>query len=181
MSYALRTCTLAVLALGLSACGATGPDSSSSPTAQSTPRSETAGQAAWPAPTDVAQRVVAAGLDLGPMGMAEHYHPQLRVVVKGDEVLVPANIGVDPTTGAMSSLHTHEPDGTLHVEAKQAGERFTLGQFLTEWGVPLSARSLGDVAAGRGSVQVTSNGQRVTGDPRQLRLEPEQQIVVRVP
>ena len=181
MSYLRRACALAVLAFGLSACGATGSDSSRSPHVQFTPNSGSAPKGAWPAPTDVAQRVAAAGLDLGPMGMAEHYHPQLRVVVKGVEVVVPANIGVDPRTGAMSSLHTHEPDGTLHVEAKQAGQRFTLGQFFTEWGVPLSRTSLGGVTAGRGGVQVTNNGQPVSGDPRQLRLQPEQQIVVRVP
>lgn len=86
----------------------------------------------WPAPSDVTARVAAAGLDLGPMGMAEHYHPQLRVVVNSTEVQVPANIGVDPTTGAMSALHTHELDGTIHIEADTAGEVFTLGQLFTQ-------------------------------------------------
>jgi len=67
----------------------------------------------WPTPNNVASRVTAAGLDLGPMGTAEHYHPHLRIVIDGAEIPVAANIGVDPITGAMSALHTHEPDGTL--------------------------------------------------------------------
>lgn len=89
----------------------------------------------WPAPVDdVPARVAAAGLDLGPMGTAEHYHPHLRILANGTEVPVPPNIGVDPATGAMSAVHTHEADGTIHIEAATAGEVFTLGQLFTEWG-----------------------------------------------
>ena len=88
----------------------------------------------WPAPTDVAARVASAGLDLGPMGTAEHYHPHLRIIINGNEVPVPANIGVDPATGAMSALHTHETDGTIHIEANTVGEVFTLGQLFIQWG-----------------------------------------------
>lgn len=51
------------------------------------------------------------------MGTADHYHPHLRIIINGNEVPVPANIGVDPATGAMSALHTHETDGTIHIEA----------------------------------------------------------------
>ena len=79
----------------------------------------------WAAPADVAARVANAGLNLGPMGTAEHYHPQLRIIIHGAEVPVAANIGVDPRTGAMSALHTHEPDGTIHIEADRVGEVFT--------------------------------------------------------
>lgn len=133
----------------------------------------------WPAPTDVTARVAAAGLDTGPMGMAEHYHPVLRVLINGTEVTVPPNIGVDPATGGMSAVHTHEGDGTIHIEADTTGEVFTLGQFFTEWGVKLTSTQIGGVKAQPGQkVIVTSNGKPVTGDPMDLRLEPEQQIVV---
>jgi hypothetical protein len=133
----------------------------------------------WPAPVDVAGRVAAAGLDLGPMGMAEHYHPQLRIIIAGTEVLVPGNIGVDPATGAMSALHTHEPDGTVHIEADTAGEVFTLGQLFTQWGIKLTSTQVGGVRAKNGQkVTLTSNGAPVTGDPANLRLQPEQKIVL---
>ena len=115
------------------------------------------------------------------MGTAEHYHPRLRIVIKGDEVLVPANIGVDPATGAMSALHTHEPDGTVHIEADRAGEVFTLGQLFVEWGVKLTATQIGGVQAKDGQqVTLTSNETPVAGDPAQLRLEPDQQIVLQL-
>ncbi|MBA2716509.1 MAG: hypothetical protein H0U51_05555 [Propionibacteriales bacterium] len=127
------------------------------------------------------ERVAAAGLDLGPMGMAEHYHPQLEVIINGDEVLVPANIGVDPATGAMSALHTHTTDGQIHVEADVAAEVFTLGQLFTEWGVNLGSDQIGGEHAKAGdAVTVTSNGEPYTGDPAELRLEPNQQIVVQL-
>ena len=127
----------------------------------------------------MAARVAAAGLDLGPMGMAEHYHPQLRIIINGTEVPVPGNIGVDPATGAMSALHTHEPDGTIHIEADTAGEVFTLGQLFTQWGVKLTSTQVGGVRTKNGQkVTLTSNGAPVTGDPADLRLQPEQKIVL---
>ena len=133
----------------------------------------------WPAPRNVTARVEAAGLDLGPMGMAEHYHPTLRIIIDGENVVVPANIGVDRATGAMSALHTHEADGTIHIEADTQGEAFTLGQLFIEWGVQLTSQQIGGAKAEVGErVSVTSNGEPFSGDPADLRLEPEQAIVL---
>jgi hypothetical protein len=92
-------------------------------------------RAPWPAPDDTASGVTAAGLDLGPMGTAEHYHPHVRIIIDGVDVPVAANIGVDRTTGAMSALHTHESDGSIHIERDRLGDVFTLSQLFTEWGV----------------------------------------------
>lgn len=135
----------------------------------------------WPAPSDVAARVAGAGLDLGPMGTAEHYHPRLLIVIDGIDVPVPPNIGVDPTSGAMSALHTHEGDGTLHIEADTEGEVFTLGQLFIQWGVKLTARQIGGVRTQPGErIEVTSNDTAVTGDPMDLRLAPDQEIVLAI-
>ncbi|QBX56764.1 hypothetical protein EXE58_15730 [Nocardioides seonyuensis] len=135
----------------------------------------------WPAPSDVRERVAAAGLDLGPMGTAEHYHPVLSIDIAGQPVPLPPNIGVDPTTGAMSALHTHEGDGTIHIEAHSVGEKFTLGQLFTQWGVALTPTQVGGVKAPVGQkVTVTSNGTRFPGDPADLRLEPDQRIKLTV-
>ncbi|ANH40505.1 hypothetical protein I601_4110 [Nocardioides dokdonensis FR1436] len=116
------------------------------------------------------------------MGTAEHYHPRLRIIIDGKDVPIPANIGVDPTTGAMSAVHTHETDGTIHIEADTAGETFTLGQLFTQWGVTLTSTQIGGVRAQDGQqLHVTSNGAPVAGDPKDLRLEPDQVIVLRMP
>lgn len=138
-------------------------------------------QPPWPLPPDVPERVADAGLDLGPMGTAEHYHPHLRIVIDGQDVPVPGGIGVDPSTGAMSALHTHEPDGTLHIEADTVGETFTLGQLFTQWGIKLTSTQIGGVAAKDGhQVTVLSNGSPVDGNPADLRLAPDQQVVLQL-
>lgn len=113
------------------------------------------------------------------MGTAEHYHPRLRVIIDGAEVPIPPNIGVDPTTGAMSALHAHEGDGTIHIEADSVGEVVTLAQLFTQWGVALTPQQIGGVRAEPGQrVQLTSNGVKVAGNPADLRLEPDQEIVL---
>ncbi|CAN5194511.1 hypothetical protein BH24ACT12_BH24ACT12_14390 [soil metagenome] len=167
----------------LLSAGCAGDTSSSS---QPPPGDETSagtdaadGQPSWALPTDVADRVRAAGLDLGPMGMAEHYHPQLNIVIRGQQVPVPAGIGIDPVTGAMSALHTHTPDGVIHVEADVAGERFTLGQLFTQWDVELTEAQVGDVKArDEEGVAVDVNGQTYEGDPTDVPLQAEQTITV---
>ncbi|GAA4678971.1 hypothetical protein [Nocardioides nanhaiensis] len=170
----------AALALTLTGCSkAAGPTSSSgsssSDTAEVTP--DATSLPPCPAPGDVPARVAAAGLDLGPMGTAEHYHPHLAIIVGGEPVPVAPNIGVDPATGAMSAVHTHEGDGTIHIEAHTVGETFTLGQLFTQWGVALTPTQVGGVKAKAPEmVRVTSNGTPVAGDPVDLRLEPDQQI-----
>lgn len=166
--------------IGVGGCANdTDPVGPTSDPGMSTPGSDDTSMPPWPAPVNVSVRVAAAGLDLGPMGTAEHYHPKLRIIIDGTDVPVPPNIGVDPMTGAMSALHTHEGDGTLHIEADSVGEAFTLGQFFTQWGVALSRQQIGGARAKPGEqVQLTSNGAKVTGDPGDLRLEPNQQIVL---
>lgn len=131
----------------------------------------------WPIPADPRTLVQAAGLDLGPMGMAEHYHPELTIQVDGAEVPVPANIGVDPASGAMSALHTHTPDGVLHVEADSVGQEFTLGQLFTQWNVYLSDTQIGGVS---GELSVSVNGEAYGDDPSGLVLAPKQRIAIEV-
>lgn len=132
----------------------------------------------WPAPTkNVSALATEAGLNLGPMGTAEHYHPTLRVVANGEAILVPPNIGVDPSTGAMSAVHTHESDGTIHIEAQTVDEEFTLGQFFTQWNVALGTNRIGGVESKDG-ILMTVNGRPVSGDPAQLRLRPDQEIIL---
>lgn len=170
----------AALALALAGCSSdpsptTATGSSSSSTADVAP--DDTSLPPWPAPGDVPARVAAAGLDLGPMGTAEHYHPHLSITIDGQPVPVPPNIGVDPNTGAMSAVHTHEGDGTIHIEADTVGQTFTLGQLFTQWGVALTPTQVGGVTAEDGrKVTVTSNGTSVPGDPADLRLKPDQQI-----
>jgi hypothetical protein len=134
----------------------------------------------WPAPADAVGRAEAAGLSIGPMGMAEHYHAHLDVIIAGRPVEVPATLGIDAASGAMSGLHTHANDGVLHVEAHETGQLFTLGQLFTEWDVKLTRQQIGGLIAEDGNVlRAYVNGEKAElGNPALIQLEGNQQITV---
>jgi hypothetical protein len=129
---------LIAVAVLLPACGGSGT---------STPKAATklavnTGNAPWPTPTDVPERVDEAGL---PHSAAEyltiHYHAHLDVFVNGKSEPVAASIGrVDQSF--FSPLHTHATSGLIHIEAA-SDERFTLGMLFTEWGVRLTDKCVG--------------------------------------
>ena len=63
-----------------------------------------------------------------------HIHPHLQILVDGKEEAIPAGIGIEP--GCTRELHTHEPDGEIHIEAaKDWGYKFS--DFLSVWGKSL--------------------------------------------
>ncbi|MBC7596392.1 MAG: hypothetical protein H7288_21105 [Kineosporiaceae bacterium] len=133
----------------------------------------------WLLPVDVLARVKAAGLNLGAMGMAEHYHVHLDILIDGKAVPVPADVGVDPSDGSMSALHSHSNDGIVHIEAATKGQAFTLGQFFTQWDVSLSGNQIGSLAARDGkSLKAFVNGKEVTSNPAMIRLAASQQITL---
>jgi hypothetical protein len=133
----------------------------------------------WPVPADPQPGIRQAGLDLGPMGQAEHYHAHLDVFADGKPVPVPANIGVDASSGAMSAVHTHDTRGVIHIEAHTKGERYTLGQVFTQWRVLLSANQVGPLKSGGGkTLTAYVNGAKQTGDPAAIVLAPHQQIAL---
>lgn len=92
----------------------------------------------WPLPADPAASILAAGLQqLNREGEIWHLHAHLEVFKDGQQVLVPANIGVGPASAFFSPLHTHTPDGVIHVESNTIAD-YTLGQFFALWGVSLA-------------------------------------------
>jgi len=74
-----------------------------------------------------------------------HWHPQLTIYVNDEKQDIPANIGIGtqyasmPTfdqSMRMTAMHTHEPDGTIHLEfpGRVTREDTTLGNFFMIWG-----------------------------------------------
>jgi hypothetical protein len=120
------------------------------------------------------------GIRCGTMeGSGYHVHAHLAVFVRGQQMKVPAGIGIrdaSVTTTAQGDfvssgscffwLHSHTSDGIIHVEAPEAGS-YTLGQYFDIWGKPLSSGQAGDA---QGHVVAYVNGQLVTGDPRAIPL-----------
>lgn len=136
----------------------------------------------WPLPADAAPYIKAAGLQaLDHETLAVHYHAHLDILAGGRPVTVPAGIGFIISNGqasALSSLHTHDTSGVIHVEAAQ-DRPFTLGQVFTEWGVALSPDRVGGLVSGnRQELRLYVNGARVTTPPQNLVLRPHQEIVL---
>jgi hypothetical protein len=101
-------------------------------------------------PEGLQERVDAARLTLA----GDHIHPTVRIVANGQPVPIPEDIGVAADGGPHAPIHRHPGDELLHAEGIEEGA-FTLGQFMTVWGVPLSPTRLGPYRAdGRRKVTV---------------------------
>jgi hypothetical protein len=103
-----------------------------------------------------------------------HTHQHLDLFVNGRQVVVPAGIGIG--AAFISPLHTHDPDGIIHVESPTM-RTSTLGQFFGVWGVRLTRHCLGGECA---RVRAFVDGAPVSGDPRRVPLDAHEEIVVAV-
>jgi len=151
----------------------------------------------WPAPSDPLERTVAAGLEPAPQEFhVNHVHAHLDVFIDGQEIVVPAGIGIntkDPEVRyfedvgsyggiemcdqpCISPLHTHDASGILHTESADT-ESHTLGQFFTEWGVELSETCVGEHCAPT-PIAVYIGGETYEGDPRAIELTDQKVIVI---
>lgn len=85
-------------------------------------------------------------------GTAFHIHPNLRVVIGGEQVEVPTDIGISYAEQAMAALHTHDTAGTIHVESPVVRD-YSLGQFFDTWAVRLTKTCVGGYCAGGGTAR----------------------------
>ena len=112
-----------------------------------------------------------------------HWHSQLTIYVDGKKQDIPANIGVGPQYDSMptfdsgmrmTAMHTHEPDGTIHLEFPDRVTKndIVLGNFFRIWGK--------DFLEFRPSIHMTVNNEGNTelqnyimkdGDKIELRYE----------
>lgn len=154
---------------------ALGGDDSSDPAAASKGLQETQGP--WPPLVEGLEDREKA-LDLpAPSDTIYHVHAQLKVFVNGKELKVPNNIGVDQGKQFLSSLHSHDEKGIIHMEAVEEYP-FTLGQFFTVWGVKFTPTQLGAFKVGNGLILETYvNGKRVP-DGTKVKMKQSDRVVV---
>lgn len=89
--------------------------------------------------------------------LAMHIHPQLRISIKGENVLIPANTGI-PSTGCMRPLHAHDATGTVHIEFPFVYEA-KLGEFFQIWEKTFNQNCIFDYCNGpEGTVKMRVNG-----------------------
>jgi len=167
----------------------------------------TSGQAAivWPAPANPLALARAAGLRPEPAEQLQfHVHAEVDVFVNGQQVVVPAGLGIDttnprvhvfpddpPGSGAtgyggivvpcdkpcISPLHTHDVTGTIHTESSTA-KLNTLGQLFIEWDVKLDRSCVNTYCEPKAPIAIYVNGKKFSGDPRQIPLSNYEEIAV---
>lgn len=111
-------------------------------------------------------------------GQRLHIHQHLLILDHGKEVRIPENVGQVPDAGCLYWLHTHTPDGIIHIEAPK-DRTFTLGDFFKIWGQPLSHTMAASARAGkRQRLRVWVNGKLYAGDPESIKLEAHTDVVI---
>jgi hypothetical protein len=196
----------AACALLLAGCGSSSSKSTSSTTASSTPAassqtstssSQQVGFEGMPieqgatvaSPSTTGTKAV-NGITCGlKEQLAYHTHSHLSVFENGQPRALPGGIGipgskvVQSTEGPVASggqciywLHTHAPDGVIHVESPTK-RIYTLGDFFDIWRQPLSHTQVGDV---KGTISAIVNGKPWTKDVRAIPLLPHAVIQLNV-
>jgi hypothetical protein len=120
---------------------------------------------------------------------AFHIHTHLAIFVDGQQRQVPAGIGIPGAVAEQTAsgpfvssgkcfyfLHTHSPDGIIHIESPVV-KTYTLGEFFDEWQQPLSASQVGPAT---GKVTAIVNGEVYRGDPRGIPLGSREDVTLEV-
>lgn len=111
-------------------------------------------------------------------GSRIHIHQHLVIFDHGKQVAIPPNVGQPAEQRCIYWVHTHTPDGIIHIEAPQF-RSFTLGDFFAVWGEPLSRTQASSARAAKGqALHVWVNGNRFNGDPRTIPLAAHTDIVI---
>ena len=113
-------------------------------------------------------------------GQRIHIHQHLAIFDHGRPITIPQYIGIPQGARCIYWLHTHTPDGIIHVEAP-VDRSFTLGDFFAVWGQPLDVRHAASAMTKRGEqMQLWLNGKRYSGDPAKIPLTAHADIVIQV-
>ena len=142
------------------------------------------------APASTTQTGTVNGIQCGSKEeLAYHIHAHLTVFDNGQGRSLPGGIGIPGSQVEQSSagpvavggqciywLHTHAPDGVIHIESPTQ-RIYSLGDFFDEWHQPLSANQVGDV---KGKVSAIVNGKPWTKSLRAIPLDSHQVIQLNV-
>jgi hypothetical protein len=115
-----------------------------------------------------------------------HVHAHVAIYVNGQPKQIPGGVGlIQPSlvpnsgnsfytaTQCFYWLHTHAPDGVVHIESPTATRQYTLGDFFAEWSQSLSSTKVGPAA---GKVTAFVNGKLWKSDPAQIPLASHESI-----
>ena len=113
-------------------------------------------------------------------GSAFHIHQHLAIFDHGKPMPIPEDIGRPLFASCFYWVHTHTPDGIVHIESP-VFRSFTLGDFFAIWGEPLSLTRVDGTTLRRGEhVTVWVDGSQYKGDPASIQLAQHSDIVIQV-
>jgi len=111
-------------------------------------------------------------------GQRLHIHQHLVIFDHGKAIVIPPNVGQPTMKRCIYWLHTHTPDGIIHIEAPN-DRSFTLGDFFQVWGQPLGHSIAATAHAAKGAqLKVWVDGKPFAGDPRTIALKAHTDIVI---
>lgn len=109
-----------------------------------------------------------------------HIHQHLAIRNHGKPVSIPDDVGRPLIGQCFYWLHTHTPDGIIHIEAPTF-RSFTLGNFFDIWGQPLSRTNVAGAKPKPGDqVMVWIGGKPYAGDPRKIELVEHLDVTIEV-
>ena len=112
-------------------------------------------------------------------GQRIHIHQHLLILDHGQPVPVPLDVGRPASGECLYWLHTHTPDGVIHIESPMA-RTFTLGDFFAIWGQPLSTTHAATAVAKTGKIRAFVDGKPYDGDPNKIPLNVHTDIVLEI-
>lgn len=116
----------------------------------------------------------------GMEGSAMHIHPHLTILDHGTPVPIPEDVGRPLGAACLYWLHTHTPDGIIHVESPKF-QVFTLGQFMDVWDQKLTKTDVAGAHLRKGEkIAVYVQGRPYTGDPRKIEFAQHLDIAILV-
>ena len=113
-------------------------------------------------------------------GSLLHIHPHLTIADHGKPVTIPDDIGRPLVTACLYWLHTHTPDGIIHIESPRY-RTFTLGEFFDIWAQPITKTGIAGAKLRKGErIVAWVQGRSYVGDLRRIELTQHLDIAIAV-
>lgn len=106
-----------------------------------------------------------------------HIHPHLAIIANKHNIELPANIGIDLAKDCMSSVHTHDNTGIIHIEAPIQKD-FTLGDFFYKWNQPLTSTQFMNLPLDSSHALKVYVDQHEVTQPENIILKDKQSILI---
>lgn len=110
-------------------------------------------------------------------GIRMHIHPQLKIIIKGQEQIIPQGLGIVSPT-CMRPIHIHDISGTLHLEFPKPRD-VRLAEFFLIWNKPFNSDQIFDFTNGPdGQVKMFVNGQENTEFENYIMKDLDQILII---